>query len=125
MHISCMKYLVILHIASWGLQSISLTKLKIVCKNHTALQQAEEGCSMHSAGCHSSDSCSSLQVLFDFSCVLPIEALCLLVELGVPFIDVVNICIIIIRTSPAVLLAFLNSARQASELEDLQLGLCT
>lgn len=77
------------------------------------------------AGCPSSDSCSSLQVLFDLSCVLPVEALCLLVELGISFIDVVNICIIIVRTSPAVLLTLLNSARQASMFGDLWVGLCT
>lgn len=77
------------------------------------------------AGYPSSHSCSSLQVLFDLSCVLAIEALCLLIELGISLIDVVNICIVVVRTPPAVLLTFLNSARQASAFGNLWEGLCT
>lgn len=63
-----------------------------------------------------SDSCSSLQVLFDLSCVLPIEPLCLLVELGISLINVVYVSIIIVGPAPAVLLALLNPGRQVAPM---------
>ena len=54
------------------------------------------------------DGCSSFQILLNFSCIFPIESFCLLVEFSIPFINVVNICIIIIRTSPALFVSFFN-----------------
>lgn len=58
------------------------------------------------AGSHS---CSSLQVLLDLSRVLPVEPLCFLVELGVPLINVVDVGIVIVRTSSAVFVSLFNS----------------
>ena len=58
------------------------------------------------------DGCSSLQILLNFSCIFPIESFCLLVEFSIPFINVVNICIIIIRASPAIFVSFFNSGRR-------------
>lgn len=69
-----------------------------------------------------SDSRSSLQVLFDLSRVLPVEPLCLLVELGVSFVDVVDVCIIVVRTSATVLFTLFNSVRQAAAVEDLRVN---
>lgn len=49
------------------------------------------------------DSCASLQVLFDLCCVFAVEALRLLVELGVPLVDVVNVCVVVVGPASAVL----------------------
>lgn len=49
------------------------------------------------------DSCASLQVLFDLGCVFAVEALRLLVELGVPLVDVVDVCVIVVGPASAVL----------------------
>ena len=54
------------------------------------------------------DGCSSFQILLNFSCIFPIESFRLLVEFSIPLINVVNIRIIIIRTSPAVFVSFFN-----------------
>lgn len=44
-----------------------------------------------------------LQVLFDLCRVLPVEALGLFVELGVPLVDVVDVCVVVVGPAPAVL----------------------
>lgn len=54
------------------------------------------------------NSCASLQVLFDLCCVFAIETLCLLVELGVPLINVVNVCVIIVGPASAVFSSLVN-----------------
>lgn len=70
-------------------------------------------------GDDSSDGCSSLQVLFNLSRVLPVEPLCLLIELGISLVDVVDVCIVIVRTSSTVFFTLFNSVRQAVVFEDL------
>lgn len=70
-------------------------------------------------GDDSSNSCSSLQVLFNLGRVLPIEPLCLLIELGISLVDVVDVCIVIVRTSSTVFFTLFNSVRQAAVFEDL------
>lgn len=79
----------------------------------------QQGCRTCFVGGDSSDSCSSLQVLFNLSCVLPIEPLCLLIELGISLVDVVDVCIVIVRTSSTVFFTLFNSVRQAAVFEDL------
>lgn len=54
------------------------------------------------------DSCASLQVLFDLGRIFAIETLRLLVELGVPLVDVVDVCVVVVGAAPAVLGALLN-----------------
>lgn len=49
-----------------------------------------------------------LQVLFDLSCVFAIETLSLFVELGVPLVDVVNVCVVVVGPAPAVLGSLIN-----------------
>lgn len=44
-----------------------------------------------------------LQVLFDLCRVLPVEALGLFVELGVPLVDVVDVGVVVVGPAPAVL----------------------
>lgn len=44
-----------------------------------------------------------LQVLFDLCRVLPVEPLGLFVELGVPLVDVVDVCVVVVGPAPAVL----------------------
>lgn len=48
------------------------------------------------------DSRSSLQVLFDLCCVFAVETLRLLVELGVPLVNVVDVCVVVVGSAPAV-----------------------
>ena len=49
------------------------------------------------------DGGSSLQVLLDLGGVFAVEALRLLVELGVPLVDVVDVGVVVVRPAPAVL----------------------
>lgn len=51
------------------------------------------------------NSCTTLQILFDFRCVLAIKSFQLLVKVHVAFINVVNISIIIVHAASAVLLS--------------------
>lgn len=44
-----------------------------------------------------------LQVLFDLCCVFSVEPLSLFVELGVPLVDVVDVCVVVVGPAPAVL----------------------
>ena len=46
---------------------------------------------------------SPLQVLLDLGGVFAVEALRLLVELGVPLVDVVDVGVVVVRPAPAVL----------------------
>lgn len=46
--------------------------------------------------------CSSLQVLFDLCCVFAVEPLGLLVELGVPLVDIIDVGIIVVGTATTV-----------------------
>lgn len=48
-------------------------------------------------------SCASLQVLLDLCCVFAVKTLGLLVELGVPLVDVVDVCVVVVGPAPAVL----------------------
>lgn len=65
-----------------------------------------------SEGAKGSDGRSSLQVLFDLGRVLPVEPLRLLVELGVALVDVVNVRVVIVRTSATVFFTLFNPVRQ-------------
>lgn len=47
--------------------------------------------------------CAPLQVLFDLCRVLSVEPLGLFVELGVPLVDVVDVCVVVVGPAPAVL----------------------
>ena len=58
-----------------------------------------------------SDSCSPLQILFDFSSVRSIESLEFLVEFHVTLIDVINVSIFIKRPASAVLGSLINPVR--------------
>lgn len=49
------------------------------------------------------DSCSSLQVLFDLCCVFAVEPLRLLVELGVPLVNIVDVGVVVVGPASAVL----------------------
>lgn len=49
------------------------------------------------------DGRASLQVLFDLCCVFAVETLRLLVELGVPLVDVVDVCVVVVGPASAVL----------------------
>lgn len=55
-------------------------------------------------------SCAPLQVLFDLRRVFAVETLRLLVEFGIPLVDVVDVCIVVVGPASAVLGSFLNPA---------------
>lgn len=77
-------------------------------------------CSACSAGDGSSDGCSPLQVLFNLGCVLPVEPLRLLVELGVSLVNVVDVRIVVVRAPATVFFTLFNSVRQRAAIEDLR-----
>lgn len=58
-------------------------------------------------------SCASLQVLLDLGRVFAVEALCLLVELGVPLVDVVDVGVVVVSPASAVLGPLLDPAKNA------------
>lgn len=60
------------------------------------------------AGDDGSDGCSSLQVLFNLGRVLPVEPLRLLIELGVSLVNVVDVCVVIVRTPSTVFFTLFN-----------------
>lgn len=60
-------------------------------------------------------SCASLQVLFDLGRVFAVETLGLLVELGVPLVDVVDVGVVVVGPASAVLGALLDPANRKRE----------
>ncbi len=62
-----------------------------------------------------SHSCSSLQVLLDFGRVLSIETLQLPVELHVPLVDVVNVCVLVKCPPTTVLGSLINPGKEISQ----------
>lgn len=58
---------------------------------------------------------SSLQILFNFCSISAVKSLQFLVEFGIPFVNVVNICILIMCTSAAVLRSLLNPRDKNNE----------
>lgn len=56
--------------------------------------------------------CPSLQVLFNLCCVFAVEALSLLVELGVPLVDVVDVSIVVVGPAAAVFGSLLDSRKK-------------
>lgn len=61
------------------------------------------------------NSCTSLQVLFDLGRVFAVETLCLLVELGVPLVDVVDVGVVVVGPASAVLGPLLDPANHIRE----------
>lgn len=61
-------------------------------------------------------SCASLQVLFDLGRVFAVETLRLLVELGVPLVDVVDVGVVVVGPASAVLGPLIYPVNRKSEL---------
>lgn len=61
-------------------------------------------------------SCASLQVLFDLGRVFAVETLCLLVELGVPLVDVIDVGVVVVGPASAVLGPFLDPAKKKKKV---------
>lgn len=59
--------------------------------------------------------CPSLQVLFNLCRVFAVEALGLLVELGVPLVDVVDVSIVIVGPAAAVFGSLLDSRKNTGQ----------
>lgn len=62
------------------------------------------------------DGCASLQVLLDLCCVFAVETLRLLVELCIPLVDVVDVCVVIVGPASAVLGPFLDPDKKEAVL---------
>lgn len=59
--------------------------------------------------------CPSLQVLFNLCRVFAVEALSLLVELGVPLVDVVDVGVVVVGPAAAVFGSLLDSRKKTGQ----------
>lgn len=70
-------------------------------------------------------SCASLQVLFDLGRVFAVETLCLLVELSVPLVDVIDVGVVVVGPASAVLGPLLDPARKKKKKKTSQKGVAS